>query len=518
MKEDGTSMTTDRQRAVVAFLSDPAAYPPGVDRVERIETHCSIVFLAGPRAYKLKRAVRLPYLDYGTVERRRQMCERELSLNRRTAPTLYERAVPVTRDTAGRLSLDGQGEAIEWLVVMRRFAEENVLNRMAERGAITDALMEELGETIAAFHAGADTSIDHGGPDAMSRILDSNRQAFAACDPAILDPAETARLDSVCRRTLDRHAALLNHRRANGKVRQCHGDLHLRNIVMLDGHPVPFDGIEFDDALAWIDVLYDLAFLLMDLDHRGLRGLANLVFNRYLAMSDGWDGLALMPFFLGCRAAIRAHVSAVAATVQTDPVHARALAADARTYLGHAFDVLAPRPARLLAIGGLSGTGKSTLARALAPLYGAAPGAVILRSDVIRKNLFGVAPIVRLAPEAYRPEVSERIYTRIDELARIVLDAGHSVVADAVFARPHERAAIEDVARTLGVPFTGLWLEAPISALEQRIETRRGDASDATVDVLRRQRQLDCGPITWRRLDASGPSDDMVAKARALID
>jgi hypothetical protein len=389
---------------------------------------------------------------------------------------------------------------------------------MAERGALTDALMDDLSETIAAFHAGADTSIERGGRDAMSRILDSNRRAFATCDPATLDPAEAERLDSVCRRTLDRHAALLEHRRANGKVRQCHGDLHLRNIVMLDGHPAPFDGIEFDDALAWIDVLYDLAFLLMDLDHRGLRGPANLVLNRYLAISDEWDGLALMPFFLGCRAAIRAHVSAVAATVQTDPECARALTADARTYLRHAFDVLAPQPARLLAIGGLSGTGKSTLARALAPLYGAAPGAVILRSDIIRKSAFGVAPIVRLAPEAYRPEVSERVYARMGELARIVLDSGHSVVADGVFAQPRERAAIEDVARTLGVPFTGLWLEAPTFALERRIEARRGDASDATIDVLHRQQQLECGPITWQRLDASGPPDSMAAEARAVID
>ncbi|MFO0996760.1 MAG: AAA family ATPase [Alphaproteobacteria bacterium] len=510
-------MTTEGQRAVIDFLSDPASYPSAVDRVDRIDTHCSIVFLAGAKAYKLKRAVRLPYLDYGTVELRRRMCEAEVALNRRTAPALYEGFVPVVRDAAGHLRLDGQGEAVDWLVVMRRFAESDALNRMAERGALSEPIVEALADAIAAFHDKAETSREYGGPEAMARVLDSNRQAFAVSDPAILDAAEIERLDAMSRRALDRQAGLLVRRRAGGKVRHCHGDLHLRNIVMLDGHPVPFDGIEFDDALAWIDVLYDLAFLLMDLDHRGLRGLANLVFNRYLAATDEWDGLALMPIFLACRAAIRAHVSATAVSTQADPTRARAFASDAESYLRHAFECLAPKPARLVAIGGLSGTGKSTLARALAPHLGVAPGAVILRSDVLRKTLFGVAPTARLPPEAYLPEINERVYARIHALAHTTVGGGHSAVADAVFARPAERAEIEIVAREHGASFTGLWLEAPLGALEGRIEARQGDASDATVAVLHQQQHYQLGPIGWHRLDASGPPERTLAEARRII-
>src|SRR5690606_29005512 len=249
------------------------------------------------------------------------------------------------------------------------------------------------------------------------------------------------------------------------------GDLHLRNICLVEGKPTLFDALEFDEALASIDVLYDLAFLLMDLGYRGLDALAAVTFNRYLEATEDHGGLAALPLFLSARAAIRAHVTA--STAQSAAAAARdKLAAGARRYLDLALRFLDPPRPRLVAVGGLSGTGKSTLARKLAPLVGPFPGAVVLRSDVIRKELAGVDRLPRLGPEGCDPAMTRRVYETLRTRAAAILRAGHAAIADAVYARPEERAALEAAARAAGAPFTGLWLEAPVEALEQRISGR----------------------------------------------
>lgn len=503
------------QDDVIAFLSDPSNLD-GAETIQRIDTHCSVVFLAGSHAYKLKRAIRLPYLDYGTPEKRRRMCEAELMLNRRTAPEIYERVAAITREADGGLRLDGKGAALDWIVVMKRFAEGDVLDHMAEEGRLDTTMMERLADEIARFHAGIEIHCEAGGADALRAVFDTNLEAFRAYGREILDMGKVERLDSLLRASLARNDALLESRRAAGKVRQCHGDLHLRNIVMLDGRPTPFDGIEFDDAIARIDVLYDLAFLLMDLEKRSLRVQANTVFNRYLADTGEWDGLALMPVFLANRAAIRSHVAG-AARVHAHGEKAAKQAEEARQYLDLALSLIAPPPPRLIAIGGLSGTGKSTLARALAPSFGAAPGAVTLRSDLIRKEMAGVDPTVRLAPEAYTPKASAAVYARLYERAARALAAGHAVVADAVFADPAEREAIEALARAANAAFNGLWLEGSQNVLEARITSRRGDASDATVGVLRRQTGYNLGTLTWTRVNADGGTAETETRARAVL-
>jgi predicted kinase len=280
--------------------------------------------------------------------------------------------------------------------------------------------------------------------------------------------------------------------------------LHLRNICLIDGRPTLFDAIEFSDRVACIDVLYDFAFLLMDLEHRGFRPLANLAFNRYLGHTGDLEGLAALPLFLSVRAAVRAHVDAANAVRQSDAKLAETETAAARHYLDMALALLDPPPARLVAIGGLSGTGKSSLARALAPELGGVPGAVILRSDLLRKELMGVSPTDRLGDDAYTPEVTKRVFDTLSTRAAIACWAGHAVIADAVFGRPAQRAEIERVAREAGVAFTGLWLEAPAGVLEQRVAARVGDASDATVAVVRRQLGHDVGTVAWNPVDASG--------------
>ncbi len=509
-------MIVEDQSEVVALLSRPETFGAGVDTVDRVETHVSLVFMGGDRVLKLKRAVKLPYLDFSTAGLRRGACEAEVAINRRTAPHLYRGVVAVTREAGDGLALSGTGPAVDWLVDMARFDEDTLFDRLARRGALDRTLMEDLADAIASFHGEAEPRPDRGGAAATAAIIANNAQCFAQCADGILDDDAVVRLNAGAAAAVARLAPALDRRREALRVRHCHGDLHLRNIFLDAGRPTLFDAIEFDPALADIDVAYDLAFLLMDLDHRGLRDLANVVLNRYLDLTADGGGLEVLPLFLSMRAAIRCHVDATAAGIG-DRDEAAALAAEAAAYLEKGLAYLAPPPPRLVAIGGLSGSGKSRLARVVAPDLGAAPGARIARSDVLRKRLAGVGSETRLGAEGYTPEMTERTYAAVYDEVRESLAAGHAVVADAVFARPEERDAIAAVADAAGVPFAGLWLEAPAAAMETRIRERRRNASDATPEVMRRQLDYDVGEMTWTRIDSGGSREATVAAAREAL-
>ncbi|MBK1839668.1 AAA family ATPase [Azospirillum sp. YIM B02556] len=503
-----------QQEEAIAFLGDPRTH--GGRAVERIDTHAALVFLVGERALKLKRAVRYPYLDYSTVEKRHAACRAELAVNRRTAPALYRGVVAIRRGDDGRLRLDedeSAGEAVDWLVSMARFPDEALFDRMAERQALTPDLMRRLAERIAAFHREAARRPDGGGAAAMRAVAAGNFEDLRAT-PDLFPAAAVARLAERTGDALDRLAPLLEERRRTGFVRHGHGDLHLRNIVLLDGEPTLFDAIEFDEALAVADVLYDLAFLLMDLDHRGLRPLGNLVLNRYLEETGDYAGLAALPLFLSLRAAVRAKVSAAALRLGGK---AEGLADEARRYLDQALAALEPAPARLVAVGGLSGSGKTRLALGIAPGLGPAPGAVVLRSDVLRKRLCGAADTDRLPSGGYAPAVTERVYAELCRRAAAVLGAGQAVVVDAVSARPDERRRIEAVAAAAGLRFDGIWMEAPLSERMERVTNRRNDASDATADVAERQESYDLGTIGWTRLDSGRVASDVLDDARASL-
>jgi uncharacterized protein len=509
--------TGDAQREAIAFLRDPSSYPPAAGTVEAIETHASLVFLAGSYAYKLKRAVRYPYLDFSTLAQRLAACAAELRLNRRTAPQLYLEVRAIVRRTDGSLAWGRElGEPIDYVVVMRRFAEADLLDSVARRGGLSAPVMRALAAHIAGFHDKAERRPEAGGGAAMRGLVDSNMGVLRECRDAGFDAAQIERLERALEGELARVAGLLDERRALGKVRRVHGDLHLRNICLLDGRPVLFDCLEFSEELATIDVLYDLAFLLMDLDHRRLHDLANLVLNRYLDLSEEDDGLALLPLFLALRAVIRAHVTATMAAHGWGGTPAAAFA-EAGRYLGAAEAALRPEPARLVAVGGLSGSGKSALAARLAPGLGAPPGARLLRSDVLRKLRFGSAPEEPLPPEAYTEQVSALVYHDLAGRAAAALRAGRPAVIDAVALRPEERQAFAAVAAAAGVPFTGLWLEAPAVTLQARLAARQDDASDASEAVLEQQLQSDPGPIAWRRIDAGGDLDATLAAARRAL-
>jgi uncharacterized protein len=506
----------DCQSAVLAFLANPATH--GGAPVRRIDTHSAAVFLAGDRAFKVKRAVRYSYLDFSTLAQRRAACVAELEINRAFAPGLYLRVIPITREPNGALRLSGHGDVVEWAVEMRRFDETRTLDRLADDNAIDLALADKLARAVAATHNRI--PVLEGAPwiAALSSYVAENDAAFHA-DPDLFDPAQTVSLGRDSRLALNRLRPLLAARSAAGMVRRGHGDLHLGNVVLLDGNPVLFDAVEFSPLIAAGDVLYDLAFLLMDLVERSLSAAANVVLNRYLAetrrMSD-LDAVAALPFFMSLRAAIRANVTASRAAIASKRDRAEARSS-AKKYFALACRLIRPAPPVLVGIGGLSGTGKSRLAATLAPQLAPAPGAIVLRSDVERKAMQGRREDDRLSPQAYTPESAARVYAMLVEKAERVIAAGRSAIVDAVFARPQERDALRHIARTRGVTFHGLFLTADMATRVARVGSRLGDASDADLAVARAQERYMLGNNDWQSIDASGAPECTLARAHELL-
>jgi aminoglycoside phosphotransferase family enzyme/predicted kinase len=452
-----------------------------------IETSCAEVYLGGDHAWKIKRPVNYGYLDFSTLEKREQAIRRELELNRRYSGDLYRAVRRVTRETNGQLAIDGSGEAIEWLLEMHRFDPAAVLSERSY--AIDASLAEEIGRLLGRMHLAAKVAGEND-LGAYGYTVDSNVEPLRrACPPFERDKVE--RIISATQASRAAIAPLLEQRRREGFFRECHGDLHLGNLLLADGKPTPFDCIEFSDVLARMDVAYDAAFTLMDLVVRGRPEAASRVLNAWLDETARgfppslWDGLAALPQFLCIRACIRAHVTA-----------AQGDADGAQKYLAAAEAFLTPPAIKLTAIGGRSGTGKTWRAARLAGET--PPGAVVLRTDLIRKRLCNVQPLERLPDAAYTPEVDENVYAEMFAAAGRVLATGWPVILDAVFLDPVRRGHAEVVAERCNVPFDGIWLEAPAALLRARVAARKGDASDADLAVLERQLARDAGPVTWR--------------------
>jgi len=505
-------MTNVQQDAVFALLADPATHG-GAD-VTRHDTHAASVFLAGERAYKVKRAVRFPFLDYSTLEKRKAACLAELEVNQRFAPELYHRIVPISRDGGG-LKLGGAGETVEWAVEMTRFDDAQTLDHVAERGGLRDDLPSSLARMVAAMHRRAEPVDPAPWIAALSDYIGQNSEGFRK-HQKIFPQDLVDELENRSRAALDRVRPLLAERGRLGLIRRCHGDLHLGNIALVDNDPVAFDAIEFDPVIASGDVLYDLAFLLMDLVERDLGAAANTVLNGYFEASrriEDCDGLAALPLFLSLRSAIRAMVTAARLERAAEDKRDRIVRA-AQKYFRLALDLLAPTTPKVIATGGLSGTGKSVLAKGLAPFVAPLPGALVLRSDVERKTLFGKDEAERLPSEAYQAEVSEKVYAVLNDKAKRIARAGHSAIADAVFAKAHERAAIEAAARDAGVAFQGFFLTADLDTRIKRVGGRKLDASDADAAVARQQEELALGDVNWTIVDASGTPAETLTSAR----
>lgn len=497
------------QSRVERFLSSPDAFDATIKHIDRIDTYGAMLFLAGNEVIKIKRAVQYPYMDFSTLEKRKAVCLNEIKLNRRTAPSIYRDVCCVCEDSDGSLSLN-YGEipppncnVVEWGVVMARFDDSQRLDHLAERQQLDEGLLKHLANQIADFHIQAEVHTET--PDfleAMFRIVRENTEAFQEF-PSVFEAPRVNAMAEIVDTQIHDLSGLLRARQKAGAVRHCHGDLHLGNIVCLDATPTLFDALEFDDKMAQIDVLYDIAFLLMDLWERGYKAAANTVFNRYLTVTSDYEGLACLPLFLSVRAAIRAKICAA----QNEVTRARNYFTFAETFLTHC------KPT-LVAIGGLSGTGKSSLGKTIAPSFGLAPGAVHLRSDVIRKKLFGVDETTPLGEKAYNQETSASVYEAIRENARTALKAGHCVIADAVYALDLERQRIREIALECDVPFTGIWLEAAPTVLVNRVQSRKADASDADKDVVEKQLRYELGNLDWIKVSSE---NDLISVSKTVF-
>ncbi len=504
-------MIVQDQSDVICFMNGPAI--GGINgKVETIETHISMIFLAGDRAFKMKRAVDLPYVNFSTPQRRLKACEEEVVRNSRTAPGLYLGVRRITLSADGQLAFDGSGLLVDAVVEMVRFGQEQLFDQMADAGQLNADMMAGVASMIAEFHADAPVVHSTGGKANIAGVLDINEAGFATS--SVFPGQEVAMLNSLCRKALDGHAELLDRRETQGKVRICHGDLHLRNICLLDGKPRLFDCIEFNDQIATIDTLYDLAFLLMDLWHRDLKPLANLVMNRYLDETGDDSGFVLLPFFMAVRAAVRAHV--LATQVDEGSRQSSSLVKEAKSYFDLAISLLAPSRPGLIAIGGLSGSGKTTVAEILACTIGAPPGARILESDRTRKSMHGVSAMTRLPPEAYRPEISRKVYADLAARSRMILSAGGSIIAEAVFERRNDRDQIRQAALETQVPASIVWLEAGAETLKNRVESRIASPSDADRDVLASQLAHHVDVADWHKIDAEQEPQAIALQIAAL--
>jgi aminoglycoside phosphotransferase family enzyme/predicted kinase len=508
-------LTEIDQNAVLTFLANPTSYhiaaPP-----RRIDTHGAIVFLAGEDVYKVKRAVRYPYMDFSTLVKRKVACEAEIAVNRAQAPNIYLGTIPITRDDSG-LHLGGAGEIVEWSVHMRRFDENSTLDLLAHTGALDTEIVSRLAESITEMHAKAPLRDGTAAVAAFRAVVFETLHELDARKD-IFQPESIASLRANLEEACQKNEQLQRRRGTKGKVRRCHGDLHLGNIVLEHGIPVLFDAIEFDESIATIDILYDLAFLVMDLCERGLSVQACHLLNRYLWLSDDEigeiKGLVLLPMFLALRAAIRAKILVAQADLTKDT---NALFSEARRYVDAAALFLAPATRCLIAVGGLSGTGKTTLASGLAPQFGAAPGALHLRSDIERKKASGASEFTRLEQDAYSSAASAEIYQKLGELAKAGIRAGRCVIADATFQQEADRQGMALRAAQMDVPFSGLWLEGPVEILKTRVCHRRNDASDATANVVTAQAAELTGAVAWQRIDASGTRDSVMKAARVML-
>lgn len=475
--------------SLIEHLKQPSIYPHAVEQVELLETHISAVLLAGEYAYKLKKPYNLGFLDFTTLQARKFFCEEEQRLNQRLAPDLYLGVAPIT-GSVDAPQWDGRGAAIEYAVKMRRFPQEALLSNVLARNELQPVSLDALACRIAAFHhavPAATTEQAYGLPDTVHAAA---RQNFTQIEPLLTNDVQRKQLTRFAQTTatlFTANAALFLQRKRDGFVRECHGDLHLGNMVMIEDEIVPFDCIEFNADFRWIDVMSEIAFLVMDLASRGYPELGFRFLNAYLEQTGDFTGLRVLRYYLMFRAMVRAKVAALRATQQETPTPVRTQAwAEYQHYLDWAEQVSRTPEPLLILMRGVSGSGKSTVARELA----AHLPAIHVRSDVERKRLFGLAPLAQsgsgLESGLYTADATQRTYDRLREIAQQVLEAGFSVVLDATFLKHRQRANFE----AMGKPFLILACEASIEALRARVKLRhagKNDAAEAGLTVLEKQ-------------------------------
>lgn len=477
-------------QALIAALQNPALYPHPVEGFQVIETHISWVLLTGPYAYKIKKPVNFGFLDFTELASRKHFCEEELRLNQRLAPSLYRQVVPI----CGSLEAPRFGEdapIIEYALQMRQFPQSQLLAELQARGELHSEHIDALAELIANFHLQAPrVPMEHplGTPEA---VMGPVQQNFDQIRPLLTDAADLAQLDTLehwAQSTYQRLYPLLSERKADGHIRECHGDIHLGNVTLLDGQVALFDCIEFNEPFRLTDIVADSAFLAMDLESRGLKSLARRFVNRWLELTGDYQALELLNFYKSYRALVRAKINLLSLCHEPDTTHRATAMAEYRRYASLAEQYCAI-PSRFMAIThGVAGVGKSHVSLRLVEEL----GAIRVRSDVERKRLFGAQAAEQqdLGQGIYQSSASEATYQRLNELAGLALRAGYPVILDATFLKRAQRDAARQVAEDHGVPFLLLDCQAPDHVLEQRVTQRMRegrDPSDATLEVMHAQ-------------------------------
>jgi uncharacterized protein len=480
-------MTEFTLPALIGQMLAPEFYPhPVTQPIELIQTHASYVILTGNFAYKLKKPVNFGFLDYSTVEKRQHFCTEEIRLNQRGAKELYLELLPIARQD-DNYAFGNTGEVVDYAVKMVQFPQSALLSNMFEAGTISNTEIEEMGRVVAEFHAHAQTSEYISSFGTTSRIresIDDNYNQTKKYIGRAQTQAQYTETKAYTDRFLSEHAELFQERVSSGFIRECHGDLHLRNICRWHDKTLLFDCIEFNEPFRFVDTMYDVAFSVMDLEARGSKDLANRFLNTYVEQSGDWAGLQVLPLYLSRQAYVRAKVTSFLLDDAGIADRDKEVAAQtAGAYYHQAWVYTQPRQGKLIIIAGLSGSGKSTLGKHIAQNI----GAIQLRSDAVRKHLGGIALLDRGDASLYTPEMTARTYDRVLELGSKLATQGFTVILDAKYDRVSLRAAVIDLAQARSIPLQMIHCTAPEQVLRARLQQRRGDIADATVDLLASQ-------------------------------
>ncbi|MDK1020882.1 MAG: AAA family ATPase [Candidatus Hydrogenedentes bacterium] len=474
---------------LIEAMLKPSFYPHTVPGpIQLVQTHISYVVLTGGYAYKVKKAVDLGFLNFSTLERRRHYCHEELRLNKLFAPALYLEVVPIVGTDGGyRFALPGEEDnAVEYAVKMKQFEESQLLINVFERGELTEERILEIATKLAALHRASLTNesiAEYGRPESVAAMAEENYGHVRPFIGTTQDEEQFKETKAFTDAFIRENGAIFERRRAEGMIRECHGDLHLNNICIYNGRIEFFDRIEFTDLFKNIDVIYDLAFLMMDLQYRGRKDLANILVNTYLEQRGDYEGALLLPLYLSMRAYVRGKVNSILqAGEHLDAGERNAAIEEAKAYFKHAWEYTRPKQGAVLCISGLSGSGKSTIARRLAqPL-----DALYLRADAVRKHLAGI-PLEETGESLYTEEMTRRTYSELTRLGMRLADRGFTVILDAKFDRVEERRETIESAGARGLPLKFLLCSTGLATMKQRLRNRRGDVSDATSDLLEQQ-------------------------------